>query len=99
MKVLKTGVSAYYDSISGPVPVKVLSIDAPAELPAFDLEYGQAKASIRVCGQVTANHSPYKKGEIIESNSISMFPKESLRKHQLSFSINPYTVQVDQVPV
>lgn len=76
---LKTGVLAYYDGIAvGLIPVKVLSVTAPDKPPLFDLGIGHARCSIKVTAQVTENFGPYKKGEILDSDSVSIFPRKAL---------------------
>lgn len=94
--VLKTGCLGYYDTVeSGLIPVKVLSVTAPAEKPRFDLGRGAARVSITVRAQVTADHGAYKKGMLIDDNSVGIVPRGAIRQHQYSTTIALYRVAPD----
>lgn len=95
MKTLKTGCSAFFDSSVGLVPVKVLSVTAPATPPTFDLTHGNARASIKVAARVTEEYRPYKKGDIVESNSIQIVPRGAILRGRYAPMIGGYDVVPD----
>ena len=95
MNTLKSGIKAYYDSFAGLVPVKVLTVTGPKEIPLFDLGHGFARASIEVTVMVTENHGCYRKGEIIESNSLHIVPCDVIKHNKYSTTIGVYHVEID----
>lgn len=95
MATLKKGCSAYFDSFSGLVPVKVLSVCAPETLPSFDLGHGNARMSIKVRAKVTEDFNVYKKGEILDSDSLSIVPCGALRRQQYSMVVGVYDIIPD----
>ena len=96
MASLKTGCQAYYDSFAGLVPVEVLSVVAPETPPSFDLGHGHARMSIRVQAKVSEDFSAYKKGEVLEGNSVSIVPRGAIRQRQFSSVIGGYDVIPDR---
>lgn len=98
--ILKTGCLAYYDSFAGLVPVKVLSVKGrPPPKPGewtFDLCKGNGRVSVKVMAQVTNDHSPYRKGEILESNSADVVPRSAILRYQYSTTIGLYLVVEDK---
>jgi hypothetical protein len=95
MKTLKTGCSAFYDSSVGLVPVKVLSVTAPATPNFFDLGHGYARASIKVTAEVTEEYRPYEKGDLVESNSLHIVPRGAVIRGRFSSAIGVYDVVPD----
>lgn len=95
MPKLRTGCAAYFDSFAGLVPVKVLSVSAPEVMPCFDLGHGNARASIKVRAEVTQDLSVYKKGEILDSNSVAIVPCGALRRREYSMVVGVYDVVPD----
>lgn len=95
MATLKKGCSAYFDSFSGLVPVTVLSVCAPETMPSFDLGHGNARMSIKVRAKVTEDFNAYKKGEILDSDSLSIVPKGALRRREFSMVVGVYDVIPD----
>lgn len=96
MATLKKGCSAYFDSFSGLVPVKVLSVCAPETMPSFDLGHGNARISIKVRAKVTEDFNVYKKGEILDSDSLSIVPCGALRRREFSMVVGVYDVIPDR---
>lgn len=97
MHTLKTGCAAYFDSFSGLVPVTVVSVTAPETLPQFDLGHGFARISTKVKARVTEAFGAYRKGELIDSNSVDIVPRGALRRYQYSTRIGIYQVEPDAV--
>lgn len=97
MHTLKTGVPAYFDSFSGLVPVQVLSVKAPETTPQFDLGFGMARISIKVRAKVTEAFGVYKKGEILDGDSVCVVPRKSIRRGRFSSVISGYLVEPDPV--
>ena len=96
-KILKSGIKAWFDSFAGLVPVSVLAVTPPAEVPLFDLVHGAARASVAVRARVTKDHGPYRKGEEITSNSLHVVPCGAIIRGQYSLGIGFYDVAVDMV--
>jgi hypothetical protein len=96
METLKTGVLAYFDSFAGLVPVKVLSVTASKEKPLFNLGIGSARISTQVSARVTADLGVYRKGEVINSNSVHIVPRGAVLLTAFSSRIAPYNVEADQ---
>jgi hypothetical protein len=94
-KTLKTGCAAYFDTFAGLVPVKVLTVTAPEKPPVFDLGHGNARVSIKVTARVTKEHGPYKNGEVVESDSLHIVPRDAIIRHQFSSTIGVYDVVPD----
>lgn len=95
MQTLKTGCLAFFDTFSGLVPVKVMSVTAPEKPPAFDLGHGNARVSILVTAKVTADQGPYKKGEVIENDSVHIVPRGAIIRGKFSSAIGVYNVEAD----
>lgn len=90
MNILKTGSLAYYNSFSGAVPCRVLSITSKCpQNPHWGTNH-------RVRAVVTAKLGVYEKGEELEDYSLWIFPRESLRSQPTgAYMIGPYQVQSD----
>jgi len=83
METLKSGISARWDTFSGLIPVRVLSVT-------------RLELSTRVTFRVTRTRGPYKTGEILESSSLRIAPVKSVRRRRYSTTIRPYHIQHDQ---
>lgn len=83
-RVLKTGVSAYYDSLSGMVPCKVLSI-GPTRFSEM----------LTVSAVVTRATRTYPRGTIINSFAHWFFPRNALLRRKYRFRVAPHTVIAD----
>jgi hypothetical protein len=79
MAELSVGTLCYYDSITGLVKGKVLSIRRP---------HGHIEVDILV----TADGGPYKRGETIATSSIWAIPRKAVRRTKHSTRIGQYTV-------
>lgn len=82
--VLKVGALAYWDSMSGPIPVKVLSISGPSGRPSSDQ---------KVDFVVAADCRPYRKGERFTQWALHVVPRESIRHTKYSTTIGYYNVE------
>lgn len=83
MHTLQSGISAYFDSFAGLVPVKVLSILR---------DHSGHTAEVRVTRTVKA----YKKGDVFTSETRWIVPSRAIRRRRYSTVILPYAVQADQ---
>lgn len=93
---LKSGINAFYDTMrSGLVPVKVLSVTAPAKSPLFDLRSGLAPVSVKVKAVVTEDAGAYSKGMIIDSDAVHVVPRTAVKHGRYSTTISLYKVEVD----
>ena len=94
---LKTGVSGYLDSMSGLVPVKVLSVKSPQKTngPEFFFTKGTGDSRIKVTAKVSKDFGGYKKGEIIESDSIQVIPRTSVYHTDFHTKIKAYSIECD----
>lgn len=92
MHTLKTGSRAYFDSMGGLVPVRILSITAPTTTPTFDLTLGGVSTSVMVRAQITEDSGPYKEGEVIATPATYVFPTSALKKVGYSLFVQPYEV-------
>jgi hypothetical protein len=95
--ILKAGVSGYLDNMTGLVPVKVLSVKSPSKTngPEFFFTKGTGDSRIKVTAKVTEDYKGYKKGEIIESDSIEVIPRTSVYQGEYHIKIKAYTVECD----
>ena len=84
MATLKANEAAYYDSFVGLVPCKVLSITG---------ESGQASSKQEVTFRVTASLGPYKRGEILSRDALSVVPRATVRWRKHGVVILPYSVE------
>jgi len=75
--VFHEGTSAYYDTFSGLVPCKVIEIKEQC----YGYRCGPYDA---VKFKVTADHGPYRKGEILTADASHVPPKSMIRKLQYS---------------
>lgn len=83
--VLVAGSLAYFDSLSGPVPCKIIAIasDSPA-----DFRPGSWQTVDAVC---TASRGSYNKGDKMQAAGLHFFPRQALRRRR----IYPYRVECD----
>ena len=83
--VLVAGSLAYFDSLSGPVPCKIIAIasDSPA-----DFRPGSWQTVDAVC---TASRGSYNKGDKMQAAGLHFFPRQALRRGR----IYPYRVECD----
>ena len=95
--ILKTNVSGYLDSMVGLVPVKVLSVKSPPKTngPEFFFTKGTGDSRIKVTAKVTEDLLGYKKGEIIESDSIKIIPRSSVYQGEYHIKIKAYSIECD----
>lgn len=81
METLKTGDLAFFDSLSGLVPCKVISITGKS---------GPASALQAVRFKLTVSRGRYKRGEVLSSSALHVCPRWSVH-HQM---IRQYQVEV-----
>ena len=95
--ILKAGVSGYLDNMTGLVPVKVLSVKSPPKTngPEFFFTKGTGDSRIKVTAKVTKDYKGYKKGEIIESDSIEVIPRTSVYQGEYHIKIKAYSIECD----
>lgn len=95
--VLKAGSLAFYDTMSGLVPVKVNSIkpyEGSFHLVHKSQQFPNAPSTAQwVNFTVTADHGPWKKGEIIEAFGLNVCPRKAVKHRQYSSTIRAYQVQ------
>jgi hypothetical protein len=84
MLTLKAGELAYFDSFSGLIPCKVLSIKG---------ESGRANSTQEVTFQITASLGPYKRGELMRSNALRVVPRDAIKWRKHGVTIRPYSVE------
>ena len=80
---LKAGAPAYFDCFAGLVPCRVLSIKG---------ESGRASSEQEVAFEITASLGPYKRGEILSSDALSVVPRDSVKRRKHGVVIIPYSV-------
>jgi hypothetical protein len=84
---LKTGMLAYFDSFTGLIPCKVVSITGKS---------GISASSQTVTLQTTAKRSVYDSGETIVTSGLRAVPRDAVRHSRFSGArIRPYAVEVD----
>lgn len=81
---LKANGAAYFDSSAGLVPCRVLSITG---------EPGPASSAQEVTFAITASLGPYKRGEILSSDALSVVPRAAVRRRKHGVVIIPYSVE------
>jgi hypothetical protein len=81
IQTLKTGDLAYYDSMRGCLPVKVLSIVGPSGNPS-----SEQKVTVRFTG-----NRIFKRGETLEAWGLHVLPRKSVHGNR----IRHYMVQGD----
>ena len=69
-RTLRKGSLAYYDTFSGLIPCKVLSIKGG--------ENGLASSEHRVTFKLTANRRAYKRGEVLEAWALDVPPRSAI---------------------
>jgi|LakMenE18May11ns_1017448.scaffolds.fasta_scaffold9734746_2 hypothetical protein len=75
---------AYFDSFSGLVPCKVISIsDELSQCPGLNGRTTKCLISVRL----TATVGAYKKGEIIDSNPLRVIPRSNVRRSKYGTKI------------
>ena len=84
MTTLKADGAAYYDSFVGLIPCKVLSIRGKS---------GQATSKQEVTFRVTASLGPYRRGEILSSDALSIAPRAAVKRRKHGVVILPYSVE------
>lgn len=88
MLTLKAGELAYFDSSSGLVPCKVLSIKGKSAK--------CARSDQMVTLKLTAARGPYKRGEILQTPAFWAVPRDAIRRTKYSTRIAAYAVECDQ---
>lgn len=78
---LRAGSLAYYDTYSGMVPCKVLSIIATAE-PGYTIRF-----------RLTGTRQAYKRGEVLEAHQRYVIPRDAYKARRLGGRITYYQVQ------
>jgi len=84
MTTLKADGAAYYDSFVGLIPCKVLSIRGKS---------GQATSKQEVTFRVTASLGPYRRGEILVRDALSVVPRAAVKRRKHGVVILPYSVE------
>ncbi len=87
LETLKTGDLCYFDSMSGLIPARVLSITGRS---------GRCGSDQTVRLQLTAARPGYKRGEVLETWGLHAVPRKSVRQHGYQWRIRPYDVRCDQ---
>lgn len=83
MEILKTDSKAYFDSFSGLIPCKVLSV--------VKGEFG-----IKVKVKLTKGQGSYKKFEKITESSLHIIPRKSIKYYGGNARILPFNVECDK---
>jgi hypothetical protein len=78
--ILKTGCKAYLDSFNGLIPAVVVSVT----------DMWNVKL------RLTASRAAYKRGEVIETNSLHAVPREAVHVRSGQYRIGFYRTQVDE---
>lgn len=81
---LKADGAAYYDSVAGLIPCRVLSIRG---------ESGLASSKQEVTIAITASLGPYKRSEILSSDALSVVPRAAVKRRKHGVVIIPYSVE------
>lgn len=83
---LRTGMLAYFDSLRGLVPCRVLSVSG------FP---GRASTAQTVEIKITADCPGWKRGEHWTTNGLHAVPRRAIRRGKIHARILPYSVEVD----
>jgi len=81
---LKADVAAYYDSVAGLIPCRVLSIRG---------ESGLASSKQEVTIAITASLGPYTRGEILRCAALWVVPRAAVKRRKYGVAIRPYLVE------
>jgi len=84
MVTLKADGAAYFDCAAGLVPCRVLSITG---------ESGPANSEQEVTFRITASLGPYRRGEIMSSDALSVVPRAAVKRRKHGVVILPYSVE------
>lgn len=88
--VLRSGGLAHFDTVTGCIPCKVLSITG---------ESGAASSLQRVTVKTTATRGAFKKGEVISGIlGLHVIPRGALFPRRSGARIGYYTIEVDKAP-
>jgi len=83
---LKTGMLSYYESFQcGLLPCCVTGISGRSGMPS---------TTQRVTVKLTADRSPFKRGDVIETFGFHVIPRKSVHKRGYHYVIWAYTVEV-----
>jgi len=85
--ILKSGILAYFDSMTGLVPCKVLSVEPCGNRGTL--------IDTRVCLQVTASRPGFVKGESIITNAFHAVPRGAVRFRKYGTRIARYETICD----
>jgi hypothetical protein len=85
--VLRSGMTALFDSMAGMIPVKVLSITGESGAPSSRQE---------VKARVTRDTGGYKKGEVLSEWGLRIVPRAAFSARRHGARITYYTVEVDR---
>jgi len=88
--MLKSGMSAFWDTFAGLIPVKVLSITGDID------PRPSSKHNVKFI--VTNDTGPYKKGETFDRWSLDVIPPSAVHRRQYCTTIGFYKVQIDTAP-
>ena len=86
MPTLKANEAAYYDSFVALVPCRVLSVRG---------EPGPASSAQEVTFAITASLGPYRRGEILSRDALSVVPRAAVRRRKHGVVVLPYSVECD----
>lgn len=98
-RVLRTGALAYYDSMQGMLPCKVLAIRPNVLVahgePAPDCD-GAPSSRQMVTVRLTAKRGPWDKGEVLEAWGLRVVPRDACAWRGYGRTIGYYTVECDK---
>lgn len=84
--VLRAGCFAHWDSMSGAIPCRVISITGKSGVPSSEQS---------VIIKLTAHRGPYKRGEVFcDVWALHVVPRGALKQRRLGARITYYTVEV-----
>jgi hypothetical protein len=82
--ILQADGAAYYDSVAGLIPCRVLSIRG---------ESGLASSTQEVTFAITASRGPYTQGEILRCAALWVVPRAAVKRRKYGTVIRPYLVE------
>jgi hypothetical protein len=92
MEQLSVGKSAYFDSFTGLIPVKVLEIRRGVGYTTHGIARPPTLVEVDVDFVVTRASRGYERGEVLTANGLHVVPRKALRRRKNSVTILPYSV-------
>lgn len=81
---LKSGTLAYYDTFSGLIPCRVVSVSGRS---------GRGGSAQDVTFILTANRGNYRRGERLVSSALHVFPRDAVRRVDHGHRVSDFVVE------